>query len=116
MLWFSLYLTYALVGWLIRAGMVTVVLRRQFAPGASLAWLGIVFLHPYIGLTLYLLVGENRLGPRRAMKHRQIIAHSRDPGRHPGLRQHEESPDHGPSYQPMVLQAERISGLPVLGC
>ena len=79
--WFSLYLTYAVIGWAIRAGMVTVVLRRQFAPGASIAWLGIVFLHPYIGLALYLLVGESRLGPRRTERHRQIIARFRDPSR-----------------------------------
>jgi len=63
MLWFSLYVTYAVIGWAIRAAMVTVVLRRQFAPGASVAWLGIVFLHPYIGLTLYLLVGWVLAGP-----------------------------------------------------
>ena len=35
------YLTplYVAVGWLIRVGMVPVILRRQMAPGASLAWL-----------------------------------------------------------------------------
>jgi cardiolipin synthase len=75
-----LLLTYSIVGWCIRAGMVPVVLRRQFAPGASLAWLGIVFLHPYIGLVLYLLVGESRLGPYRVEHYRKIIAKSRIKG------------------------------------
>ena len=114
MIWFSLYLTYALIGWAIRAGMVTVVLRRQFAPGASLAWLGIVFLHPYIGLTLYLLVGESRLGPRRTERHRQIISKFRDPSRNAGRAPHQIKPDSPPAYQPMIAQAEKISGLPVL--
>jgi len=114
MLWFSLYIAYALVGWLIRAGMVTVVLRRQFAPGASLAWLGIVFLHPYIGLILYLLVGESRLGPRRTERHRQIVARFRDPSRHAARLPHQVTPDSPPSYQPMISQAEKISGLPML--
>ena len=50
------------IGWIIRAAMLLVVLRRSFAPGAAIAWLGIVFLHPYIGLALYLSVGESRLG------------------------------------------------------
>jgi cardiolipin synthase A/B len=114
MLWFSLYLTYAVIGWAIRAGMVTVVLRRQFAPGASLAWLGIVFLHPYIGLVLYLLVGESRLGPRRTERHLQIIARFRDPSRNVGRAAHQITPDFPQAYQPMIAQAEKISGLPVL--
>jgi cardiolipin synthase A/B len=114
MIWFSLYLAYALIGWAIRAGMVTVVLRRQFAPGASLAWLGIVFLHPYIGLVLYLLVGESRLGPRRTERHRQIIARFRDPSRNVERAPHQITPDFPPAYQPMIAQAEKISGLPVL--
>jgi len=114
MLWFSLYLGYAIIGWGIRASMVTVVLRRQFAPGASLAWLGIVFLHPYIGVMLYLLVGESRLGPRRMERHRQIVARFRDPSRNVERAPHQIKPDSPPSYQPIIAQAEKISGLPVL--
>ena len=78
MTWPAFYISYTVIGWLIRLGMIFVVLRRQMAPGASLAWLGIVFLHPYIGLTLYMLVGESRLGPRRTARHRQVIAQFRD--------------------------------------
>jgi cardiolipin synthase len=114
MLWFSLYLTYALIGWGIRLVMLTVVLRRQLAPGASVAWLGIVFLHPYIGLVLYMLVGESRLGPRRMERHRQIVAQFRDPKKHTAREAHQIRPDAPAAYQPMVLQAEKISGLPVL--
>jgi cardiolipin synthase len=94
--------------------MFPIVLRRQLAPGASIAWLGIVFLHPYIGLALYMLVGESRLGPRRAELHRQIISASRDPGRHPERKASETQPQPGAPYQPMIIQAEKISGLPVL--
>jgi cardiolipin synthase len=113
--WISFYLVYASIGWAIRLLMVPVILRRQLAPGASLAWLGIVALHPYIGLGLYLLVGESRLGPRRAAQHRAITSRFRDPQRHPDRRQHEAQLRPDPPYQPMVLQAEKISGLPVLG-
>jgi cardiolipin synthase len=112
---FSFYLVYASIGWVIRLGMVPVVLRRQMAPGASLAWLGIVFWHPYIGLGLYMLVGESRLGPRRAAMHREITLRFRDPKRHPDRHQHEIQPQIDPQYQPMVLQAQTIAGLPVLG-
>src|SRR5271155_2567176 len=98
-------LAYQIVGWGVRAGMVPVVLRRQFAPGASLAWLGIVFLHPYIGLALYMLVGETRLGPYRVEHYRRIIAKSRLKGTDAT----DASLTHG-DIRPMVLQAEKISG------
>src|SRR5580658_9289458 len=64
---------YTAVGWLIRLAMVPTVLRRQFTPGASIAWLGIVFLHPYVGLALYLVVGERRLGPGRVEQHQKLV-------------------------------------------
>jgi cardiolipin synthase len=105
---------YQAIGWLICISMIPVVLRRQLAPGASLAWLGIVFLHPYIGLVLYMMVGESRLGPRRAQAHRDIISKFRNPARHPDRKPNEIQPDSCEPYQPMVNQAEKISGLPVL--
>src|ERR1700685_636749 len=64
---------YTGVGWLIRLAMVPTVLRRQFTPGASIAWLGVVCLHPYIGLALYLVWGERRLGPGRVEEHRKLM-------------------------------------------
>src|SRR5438132_13424422 len=65
---------YVAIGWMIRLLMVPVILRRQLAPGASVAWLGIIFLHPYIGYALYMLVGETRLGRGRAQRHRELVA------------------------------------------
>jgi cardiolipin synthase len=114
MVWFSFYLTYELVGWGIRVGMVPTVLRRQLTPGASLAWLGIVSLHPYIGLALYLAVGESRLGPRRLSRHQEIVAHFRNPANHPARQRHQTEGDVPAEYQAMVSQAEKIGGLPLL--
>jgi cardiolipin synthase len=113
-IWFPGYVAYVFIGWLIRMAMVTVVLRRQFAPGASVAWLGIVFLHPYIGVLLYLLVGESRLGPRRAERHQEIVARFRDPKRNTQRAEHQANPDLPSSYRPMITQALKISGLPML--
>jgi cardiolipin synthase len=71
MSWFlTVYIT---IGWGVRLTMVLVVLRRSFAPGAAIAWLGIVFIHPYIGLALYLSVGESRLGPGRVARHHRLV-------------------------------------------
>ena len=111
----SWVVAYVVVAWIIRVGMVPVILGREFAPGASLAWLGIVFLHPYIGLGLYLLVGETRLGPHRVERHRELVQKYRSAVHSAG-----PSPDSRPSelpaaYEPMVLQAEKISGMPIVG-
>jgi cardiolipin synthase len=112
--WIGLYLVYVIVGWGIRLAMVPIVLRRQMTPGASLAWLGIAALHPYVGLTLYLLVGESRLGPRRAQRHRDIVDKSRDPAGKESRRPHETEPIVPEPYRPMVLQSLKIAGLPCL--
>lgn len=53
------------VSWLIRLTMIPVVVMRKKAPATSLAWLMIVFFEPWIGLGLYVLIGEDRLVRRR---------------------------------------------------
>src|SRR6478609_6651289 len=74
MTWFALYIT---IAWLLRLAMLPVILRRHLAPGASLAWLLIIFLHPYIGSTLYAFLGETRLGAGRIERQRQLTTHYR---------------------------------------
>jgi cardiolipin synthase len=108
------YLIYASVGWCIRLGMIPVVLRRNFAPGASMAWLGIVFIHPYIGGTLYMMLGESRLGPRREKRRVEVMKLFRDPIRHGERQLHVVQPELGPEYKAIVLEAEKTAGLPVL--
>ncbi|HSZ57174.1 MAG TPA: cardiolipin synthase [Tepidisphaeraceae bacterium] len=109
----SWLIIYVSIGWIIRAAMVPVILRRQFAPGAAVAWLLIIFLHPYIGGTLYMLVGETRLGPHRTDRHRELMKHYRGA---PELikKGHDEIRKLAPAYEPMVLQAEKISDMPVV--
>src|SRR3954471_23291237 len=111
MRWFELYIA---IAWMIRLMMVPVILRRQLAPGASVAWLGIIFLHPYIGYVLYMLIGETRLGPGRVQRHRELMATFRpfkhDRANHLGGDWTRQPGD----YEPMILQAEKISGMPVL--
>ncbi len=124
MTWISIYTG---IGWLIRIAMIPAILRRQLAPGASVAWLGIIFLHPYIGGFLYMLVGETRLGPRRVERHREMIARFRHPGpdgpKSLSVRETDVPAEEAnraralnlsAAYEPMVLQAEKISGMPVL--
>jgi cardiolipin synthase len=111
MSWFICYLT---VGWFIRLGMIPIVLRRQMASGASLAWLMIVFLHPYIGAGLYLLLGESRLGPRRSELKLRAANRFRDPARHPERQLNGTNLDLPESLQPIIQQAMSIAELPVM--
>jgi cardiolipin synthase len=75
-----------------------------------------VFLHPYIGIFLYWLVGETRLGPVRAERHRQlVIAHRSGRESSGGGGTGGDDGAQVPSeYQPMVLQAQKISDMSVL--
>lgn len=105
---------YVTGGWLIVVAMVPTVLRRQFAPGAAMAWLGIIFLHPYIGWALYMLIGETRLEPARVERHRALVERYRCPltTKAAGISAVARV---APEYEPMVRQAEKICTLPVVG-
>ena len=109
--WITAYLA---IGWAIRVGMIPVVLRRYFTPGASIAWLGIVFLHPYIGFTLYLLVGESRLGPGRVARHKELVAHYRGEQAAPPNPKSVCDPPLNDLCRPIALQAHKISRMPVV--
>jgi cardiolipin synthase A/B len=107
--WFAIYVG---LGWITRLLMAPVILRRQFTPGASIAWLGIIFLHPYIGLGLYLLVGETRLGANAAKLHEEIVAKFRPPADPANTSPQFDLPV---LYQPMMLQAQKIGRFRVVG-
>ncbi len=110
----SWLILYALFEWGIRIVMAVVILRRQLSPATSLAWLVLIFLLPVFGLAVYLLVGVNYLGKRRAVYHREVIHSSREEGRLAMLKQHTVRPQTAPEQQTMIVHAERISGNPIV--
>ena len=67
---FFLYLEFALQ--LGVAGMVLV--RRVRKPAVATAWIVTVMAVPLVGAALYLLVGESRVGRRRAARHAAIVS------------------------------------------
>jgi cardiolipin synthase A/B len=112
----SWLLTFAIVQWTIRIGMVPVILRRRFSPGTSLAWLSIIFFVPELGLLIYWLVGSNRLSREKVKLHRRFlerINHMEKPARI--SREHVIRPELEPAQRILVAQAERLSGMPILG-
>lgn len=54
-----------IVDWLIRIGLGLRVIMRRRPVGVSLSWLGVIFLVPFIGAIVYLILGEPRIGNLR---------------------------------------------------
>lgn len=53
---------------LVRVGLMLRVIMRGLKPSVTLSWVIILFFFPIIGPLFYLLIGENRLGTRRALR------------------------------------------------
>ncbi len=101
--------------WLIRLIMLPIIVLRKEKPATCLAWLTIVFFEPWIGLGLYLLVGENRLGRRRLARRssrRLQLQASEYPAVEPG---HVVDPAATEDSHVLVHLAGRAGGLPVVG-
>ena len=50
----------------LRLGLSVRIIMRRLPVGVSLAWLGVVLIFPFAGASVYLMIGELRLGNRRA--------------------------------------------------
>ena len=105
-----------LVGdWVIRIGLSLRVIMARRAVGVSLSWLIVVLTVPFVGAAIYLVVGENRLGSRRAG--RSVAVHNAYAGWRSGLRERRPGVDFSPlhaSTQAIHRQAVRVSGIPAL--
>jgi cardiolipin synthase len=108
-------LIHQLAEWAIRLAMVPIVLRRRFLPATALAWLCIAFFLPEVGLVLYMLVGDPRLGRKRIRLHQKVIDASRKDGRMLRQKKHIIRPKIDRDLEPVILQAENIGGMPILG-
>jgi cardiolipin synthase len=59
------------LSWLIFVGALFVVPRNR-KPGAATAWLMLIFLLPYLGLLIFLLIGTPKLSRRRREQQRHM--------------------------------------------
>jgi cardiolipin synthase len=106
---------YNLLEWAIRLVMAVVIIRRRLSSAAALAWLTLVFFLPVVGLVLYLLLGGQWLGKRRARNYSKLTASQRFIERAATLREHRTRPAVEDEAIPMILQAEKIGGNPIVG-
>jgi cardiolipin synthase A/B len=101
--------------WIIRLTMLPVIVLRKEKPATCLAWLAVIFFEPWIGLGLYLLIGENRLG-RRQLARRQQLRPLLAASEYPSVEaDHVVDPDETDEYSVLVHLAEHGGGLPVVG-
>ncbi|MCA9291529.1 MAG: cardiolipin synthase [Phycisphaerales bacterium] len=93
---------------------IRVIMRRR-PIGVSLAWLALLFLLPFVGTGLYLLVGETRLGDqrtRRALALREAGQSLVGAMRERAAKRPIELPAH---LRPIERQATATIGLPAVG-
>ena len=101
--------------WMIRIGLSLRVIMARRAVGVSLSWLIVVLTVPFVGAAIYLIVGENRLGSRRAR--RSVTLHNAYAGWRSGLRERRPAMDFSQlheSTETIHRQAVRVSGIPAL--
>lgn len=101
--------------WAIRLVMLPVIVLRKEKPATCLAWLAVIFFEPWVGLGLYLLIGENRLGHRRLVRREQLRPLLDDAEHPPVEPDHIVEPDENEEYGVLVNLAEHGGGLPVVG-
>jgi cardiolipin synthase len=98
-----------------RVVMMLVVVNRPRPPGSAMAWLMVIFFLPWVGLVLYVLVGENHLPRRRMEQHARLVgellAVRRRIEAHPSL----VRPELGPESMAAVTLAEHLGYMPILG-
>jgi cardiolipin synthase A/B len=105
--WFNL------VEWTITLVMIPVIITRRMMPSTTMAWLAIVFFLPTVGLIAYVLFGSEVIGRRRRRLHRRVVLRQRT--KMPFSQQHDDpvSREMREHQYPMVIQTERIFGMPV---
>lgn len=112
MSWWTIYILFE---WGIRLVMVPVILRRRLSTGAALSWLAMIFALPELGVLIYVLLGDVRLGKRRVRLHREVVQATRTASWRDRQRAYVIRPKVDAAHEPIILQAERLSGMPIVG-
>ena len=73
-MWSWIPLAILLADYALRIGLIARVLMRKLNVSTTLAWSFILLFLPLLGVPVYLLIGENRLGSKRSRMHGQVDA------------------------------------------
>jgi cardiolipin synthase len=82
-------------------------------PQTAAAWLLAIFLIPYVGIILFLLIGNTRLPKKRREKQREINAYILETTE--GIDEVERDPDFPPWLDPIVELNRTLGSMPLVG-
>lgn len=99
----------------IRIGLSLRIIMRKRAAGVTLAWLIITLLFPFAGAVFYLLLGENRIGRKRAARVANNLQIFKDWATSRGNGKWPSRVTINPEWQPIDIQASSMTGLPTIG-
>ena len=91
--------------------------QRRVEPATRLSWIILLLAIPFLGSIIFLLIGQNRFGRRRVMRHREVLAALDRPETHANADPEVNAAGslEGPAHR-MALLAEKVNGAgPVLG-
>lgn len=107
-------LIWSIVDWAIRIGMIPVILHRRHQPSTALAYLALIFAIPIVGVAVYFLLAFQHLGRRRRRTHERYVGATRARQQNLMMDQFLGSPQVGPEQRNMVIQAQKVSGNPIV--
>ncbi|MGM1017138.1 MAG: cardiolipin synthase [Actinomycetota bacterium] len=90
-----------------------IVIPRNRRPTAAMAWLLAIFFIPFIGVFLFLLIGNPRLPRERRRKQEQINSYIADTSEH--LHFGTLRPDAPAWFPPLVSMNQRLGAMPLAG-
>ena len=101
---------------LIQAGVIARILLRQHRdPASRIAWIVVVLAVPVVGIIAYLLLGETRIGARRAERLRRILEAMPKMSQTPGWDAPTLRGEVPEFYQPLFNVGRSISGFEPVG-
>lgn len=109
-----LALTVGVVDALARLGLVIRVIMRGVAVPTSLAWILLLLLLPVLSIAAYVLIGENRLGQRRAQRSEELTRRFEEQTVSLWRHRHQEWAASDLQYAHLAALGTAVSGLPPL--
>lgn len=111
---FGLSLTLLAVDWSVRIALSVRVIMRRTSVSNTLAWLLLLLFIPLVGIIFYAMIGENRLGRRRAGRAADLSAELEHKAVAIWTAAHDDWSAKGASYTTLAKLGTAVSGLPPL--
>ncbi len=117
----SLSVVYLVSEWIIRIVALFTITKGR-TPAAALAWLAVIFFHPYIGMLVYFFMGETSVGKGRRDEYAAKLGQVENSLNSRCMETLELAkqmeilrPDIAPNMQPLVMLTEKVGGMHILG-